>query len=187
MKKWIPIFVAAGALALTACKEKKQSDDIIISKQEVRKPSGPVSMQDYADTKNVDWMGGKYEVAISRQSSGSLPMVTDDDGQKYVDNRISLKISRQDGSVFYEKEWTKDDSASYLDESYKKGGILEAMIFDHVQGTEMRFAVSVCKPESGDEFIPLVLTVNSTKGIAIRRDSSIDTNGESVEASDDEI
>ena len=82
------------------------------------------------------------------------------------DNRISLKISRQDGSVFYEKEWTKDDFASYLDESYKKGGILEAMIFDHVQGTEMRFAVSVCKPESGDEFIPLVLTVNSTKGIA---------------------
>jgi len=32
-----------------------------------------------------------------------------------------------------------------------------------------------------------VLTVNSTKGIAIRRDSSIDTNGESVDASDDEI
>ena len=177
MKKWIPILLAVGTMMLAACKEKKQSEDIIIAKQEVQKPSGPKAMQDYDDAKSVDWVGNKYEVRISRKSSASLPMVTDENGQKYKDNVIRLVISRQDGSIFYDQEFTKDMFQSYLDESYRKGGVLEAMIFDSVKGTEMNFAVSVCKPDSDDEFIPLVLTVTSLRAISIRRDTSIDTNG----------
>ena len=58
MKKWIPIVGAVGIMMLAACKEKKQSGDIIIAKNEVKTPQGPKAMQDYDDTKTIDWMHG---------------------------------------------------------------------------------------------------------------------------------
>lgn len=187
MKKWIPIVWAVGIMMLAACKEKKQSDDIIIAKSEVKKPQGTKAMQDYDDTKTVDWMRGKYEVRISRKASDELPMVTDADGQKYKDNTIRLVITRQDGSVFYDQLMTKEMFQSYLDESYRKGGVLEAMILDSVDGTQLHFAVSVCKPDSDDEFIPLVFTLTSLKGISIRRDTQIDTMGEGTVTDEDGV
>jgi len=179
MKKWISVLVAVGAIVLMACKEKKQSDDILVGRQEVEapKPKGPIAMQDYSDSKTIEWLGSSYTIIISRNVSDDLPMVTDEDGQQYKDNFISLRITRQDGSVFFSQDYTKEMFQSYLSDSYVKGGVLEAMIFDGVQGAELRFAVSVCKPDSDDEFIPLVLTVNSQRGISIRRDTAIDTTG----------
>lgn len=178
---------AAGALSLGACKEKKKAQEpIIISREEPRKPKAPIRMQDYRQEVDAKWLGRTYHIEVLRMPSDSLPMVSDEIGQKYVDNRISLKISREDGSVFLQKTYTKAAFQSYLDDDFRRTGILEAMIFEEVDDNRLEFAVSVVHPQSEDEFIPLKMTIDRMGEISVKRDTDIDTNGYDNDGDDDD-
>ena len=100
-----------GCLVLTmiACGGKKKSDDIITEQMDEPKLQEPVRLQPYTDDRDIQWIGRGYHIAIHRESSDSLPMVKDEIGQQFVDNVITLAVSRQDGSVFYSHRFTKKD------------------------------------------------------------------------------
>ena len=119
-------------------------------------------------------------MVIDRTPDDSLRMAVDETGQKYVDNHVSLRVIRADGSVFFSRSFTKSTFDAYLDGDYREGGILEGFVFDKVDGARLVFASSVCLPQT-DEYIPLVVTVSSQGEIAIRRDSQLDTNGDDDE------
>jgi hypothetical protein len=106
----------------------------------------------------------------------SLRMVKDETGQQYVDNRISLKVIRQDGSVFFSHTFTKASFNDYLDDDYRATGILEGLVFDRVEGNHLIFAGSVSHPQT-DEYIPLVITLSNFGDVDISRDTQMDTNG----------
>lgn len=180
-KRIIPVVAALGLMVLTGCKEKKQTQDIIATKQEEVKLQDPIRMQEYRQEQTVDWNGRSYRVAVVRTPVDSLPMVQDEVGQKYVDNRISLTITRQDQTVLLSKQFTKASFHSYLNDDYRQKGVLEAMVFDEVDDGELEFAVSVAHPQSEDEYIPLKLSVRADGGISIKRDSDLDTHGEENE------
>ena len=93
------ITVALGTAMLTGCKQKKQTEDIIVRKTETPKPQAPIRMQDYNQVKDVEWLDRSYQVDIRRMADDSLKMVKDETGQKFVDNRIRLKVIRQDGRL----------------------------------------------------------------------------------------
>ena len=58
MKKLIcALLMAVLVVSLTACGGKKKSDDIIAPRQEKVTPKGPISMQEYTDSRQVDWIG----------------------------------------------------------------------------------------------------------------------------------
>lgn len=173
---WTAVFGFAVML-VGGCKEKKQSDDIITSRVEVKKPSGPIRIQAYADFKEVQWLGRTYTVEWKRTPDDSLRMVSDETGQKYVDNRVSVKVIRTDGSVFFQKSFTKADFKSYLNDQYNRNGILEGLVFDEVDGNQLEFAASVSLPQSEDEYIPLEVKVDNFGNITIERDNSLDTYG----------
>ena len=179
MKRIVAIMIAAGAMSLGGCKEKKQSDDIITTKpeQETRKPSAPVRMQEYRNSVEVDWVGRKYTVEISRTPADSLPNVKDDGGQLFVDNVIAVRIVRSNGSVFFSKKFTKLSFEGYLPEGYVKKGILEGMVFDKVDGSKLEFAASVCYPQT-DEYVPLEVGIDNFGNISIERDEELDTHSE---------
>ena len=84
---------------LTGCKQKKQTEDIIVRKTETPKPQAPIRMQEYNQVKDIQWLDRGYQVNIRRTADDSLRMVKDETGQKFVDNSISLRIVRADGSV----------------------------------------------------------------------------------------
>jgi len=171
MKK---IIVAMMLVALfAACKKKPEPDIIIVPKTEKAKPKGPVRMQSFNADREFTWLGRKYRCTINRQPSDSLPMVKDAEGQQFVDNRISLKITRDDGSTFFARTFTKKSFESYLDTSYSRGGILEGLVFDEVSDDHVKLAASVSLPQS-DEYIPLVVTIDRFGGVTIRRDTSLD-------------
>lgn len=178
MYKQLLIYAAAVLLTLTACKEKKVSNDIIVAKPEAFKPEAPIRMPDRHDSREVRWQGALYTVNIDRTPSDSLPMVQDDMRQKYVDNTIRLTIIRSDGSEFYSRTFTKGSFSSYLDENFRRTGVLEAMIFDEVDDGRLEFAVSVSRPQADDEFIPLEMKLDRDRGLTIRRDDHLDTNGD---------
>ena len=161
----VMITVALGTAMLTGCKQKKQTEDIIVRKTETPKPQAPIRMQDYNQVKDVEWLDRSYQVDIRRMADDSLKMVKDETGQKFVDNRIRLKVIRQEA-----------DFNDYLDEDYRATGILEGLVFDRVDGYQLIFAGSVCHPQT-DEYIPLVITLSNFGDVTISRDTQMDTSG----------
>ena len=161
-----------GLLA-TSCGKKKQHDDIIVQETEVPQPQAPIRMQDYKDIKDVQWLGKQYQIEVSRTACDSLAMVKDESGQKFVDNRIVLKVIRQDGSVFCTKTFTKSAFNACLDDDYRKTGILEGFVFDKAEGNQLFFAASVCHPQT-DEYIPMVVTVSNFGEVGITKDQQME-------------
>jgi hypothetical protein len=182
MKKTAILMMALAALCATGCKEKKQRDDIIttMSDQQAPKPQAPIRMQDYTGNNEVDWVGRKYTVEIHRAPSDSLPKVKDENGQQFVDNAISLRIIRADGSVFFSKTFTKQSFSAHIPEDYRNRGILEGLVFDKVDGNKLEFAASVCYPQT-DEYIPLEVEIDNFGNISIERDNHLDTYGDEEE------
>lgn len=182
----ITTIMAAACILLAACKEKKATQDIIVSRQEVPWPQAPISMQEYCQRTDIEWQGTAYCVEIMRTPVDTMPMVKDETGQQFVDNRISLTIMRRDSTVFFQRTFTKRSFNSYLDEDYRRNGILEAMIFEEADDRQLEFAVSIAHPQSEDEFIPLEMKITADGGIAIKRDNDIDINGNDDDDDDDD-
>ena len=160
-------------LITTSCGKKKQHDDIIVQETEVPQPQAPIRMQDYKDVKDVQWLGKQYQIEVSRTACDSLAMVKDETGQQFVDNRIVLKVIRQDGSVFCTKTFTKSAFSACLNDDYRKTGILEGFVFDKAEGNHLFFAASVCHPQT-DEYIPMVVTLSNFAEVGISKDQQME-------------
>ena len=176
MKRIVPIAVlAAGIMMLGACKEKKQTEEIIATKYVPKKPGAPIRMQKKETTEQISWGGQTYEISISRTPADSLPMVANEIGQKFVDNRIALTIRRSDGSEFFRQSFSKASFQSYLTPDYRHVGLLSDMRFKEANGAELNFIVSLAEPEAtDDEFLPLLLSINRQGGIGIRVEDDLD-------------
>ena len=177
MRTTIRIVAAVVVFLLMAgCAEKKKHDDIIAPKVETPKPQAPIKMQDYRQTTDIQWLNKSYQVEVVRTPDDSLRMVKDETGQAYVDNRISLRVIRADGSVCFSRTFTKSAFESLLNDDYRNTGILEGFVYDKVDGNRLVFAASVCHPRT-DEYIPIVVTVNNFGDVNIELDTQLDTNG----------
>ena len=178
MKKALMIAMAAGlVLAMSGCGSKKKSDQIITQRVVKKAPQQPVKMQEYNDERDVPWIGKSYHVAINRMPSDSLPMVKDETGQKFVDNIFTLTVSREDGSVFFSRQFTKAFFTNYITDVYRKEGILEGIVFDKADGDWLKFAASVGLPQT-DEYIPLVIRLSRMGELTVSQDTQMDTNGD---------
>lgn len=175
MKKIQLLAALLMAVLTISCGKKKESKDIIVPTAEVVKPKAPISMQPYSQQQEVAWLDKSYQVFINRVADDSLRMVQDENGQKFVDNRITLRVVRADGSVFFKKVFTKATFDAQLDDDYRQTGILEGLVFDKVDGNNLVFAGSVSHPQT-DEYIPLVVTVSNFGNVTIKRDDQMDTN-----------
>lgn len=131
----------------------------------------------YRDT--VRTGGHTYIYTIHREYSDSLPVVTDDEGNRHADNIYTLTIT-SNGQTFFNRRFTKGTFASYLSAEMAKKGILDGMMCD-TSLPGLRFAISVSLPQS-DMFEPLLMQVDPSGGITITRDER----GEAELAPEDE-
>lgn len=185
MRKTFAVLVLALATAsFIGCGQKKSTGDIIARKAVKPKVSSPVRMQEYSQEKTFDWNGSTFACKIRRTACDSLPMVKDETGQKFVDNAISLSITRGDGSQFLARTFTKASFNAALDDDYRRTGILEGLVFDRIEGSNLRFAASVCHPQT-DEYIPLVVEVSPSGQVNVSRDTQLDTSADGANAADD--
>lgn len=180
------LLAVAALTLLGGCKEKKQTQDIIAPKVEAQAPAAPIRMQPYNDLRSVLWLGKEYKVEVNRTPSDSLPKVKDETGQAFVDNRITLRVLRSDGSVAISKVFTKATFNDYIDAKYRKTGILEGLVFDEVDGQQLEFAASVSLPQT-DEYIPLEVKIDNFGNVKIERDSQMDTSGTGEADDDDDV
>jgi hypothetical protein len=173
MNKIVLISLISVPLLLSSCGKKKQHDDIIVQEFETPKPQAPIRMQDNKDIKDIQWLGKQYQVEVTRTADDSLKMVKDELGQQFVDNRITLRVIRADGSVFCTKIFTKNAFDGCLDDDYRETGILEGFVFDKVEGNQLFFAASVCHPQT-DEYIPMVVTLSNFGDVGIAKDQQME-------------
>jgi hypothetical protein len=62
-------------------------------------------------------------------------------------------VKRADGSVFFEKTFTKENFAPVLPKEFKENGVLLGINFEKREGNELLFVVSVGSPdETNEEF-----------------------------------
>ena len=108
--------------------------------------------------RTVEWLGSPYTLSIVRQSDEQLPLAKDEQGKSYYDNKITLKITRADGTVFYSQTFTKKD---FPTNTPTDCFALLGMAFDRIDGNVLRFGSSIGSPDTmSDEYIPFVIEVN---------------------------
>lgn len=173
--------LCAAALLVASCAEKPKSDNIIVHKRAKVQKKQTQAMSSYENKRNVEWLGATYKVCVERKSDNTLPLTYDEQGNSYYDNRISVRILRSDGSVFFERTFLKTDFTQYISDTYSKGALL-GVVFDCVDGDALRFAASVGSPDKmSDEYEPLVVKVSRLGALSVAKDTKLDT------ASEDEL
>ena len=162
------------ALTFGSCKEKKPTEErIIATRYTPKQPQGPIAMPTDSQTVSVEWQGNTYNVSIVRTPLDSV-MVTDDNGQKYIDNRCQLTIKRQDGTEFLKRTFLKGSFLSFVKEPFHSSGILGGMCFVEVDKARLEFSAVVAMPDAADDlFIPLKVLIDAQGGLSISPDDDM--------------
>ena len=177
------ILLGTVLLSISSCKDDKKSDNIITSKPEKEViPTDTLAMTTIApEGRTITWGEGSYTISVKRYADESLPIAIDESGRKYYDNKIDLKISRADGSVFMDKTFQKTDFNSFLDDNTKKNGALLGLPFVEVEGNDLVFSASVGSPnEMSDEFVPMKVKISRMGDIHIELDNDLDTTNQNA-------
>ena len=145
-------------------------------------PTDTVAMTTIApEGRTVTWGTGDYTISVKRYADESLPIVQDESGRKYYDNKIDLKISRADGSVFMSRTFQKTDFSQFLDKNTRENGALLGLPFVEVEGNNLVFAASVGSPnEMSDEFVPMKVKISRMGDIHIELDNDLDTTNDNA-------
>lgn len=189
MKKLARMMVALmGFLALTSCSEKKNNTIIITKKKVEKKPSSQIlTMGNYTQTRKAKWMGSQYSIESKLEADQTLPLAADGD-TRYYDNRITLRITRTDGSDFLKHTFTKEYFKSYVPDDYYKDGALLGIVFVKAEGNSLVFAASVGDPDkSSDEYVPLVLKIDNFGHVSVTKDTQLDTDYTTQEEEEDGV
>ena len=164
------VIAVLGAACFSSCGEKKKSNVIIAPKPAAPKPKKTQELSSYEQSRDISWLGKTYRVVMKREHT------------KYYDNKITIKVLREDGTEFFSRTFQKSDFTGYLDAETKKTGALLGIVFVEVKGDVLHFAGSVGSPDvTSDEYVPLVITVNRMGAVSIAKDSQLDTAGDEDE------
>jgi len=177
MKKTCYLYTALLLCLLTACGGRGNNGLSPVGgpqaqTEEQAASKGPQSMQDSDITVPVTVGTTEYQSNVVRRPDQSLPIVTNDQGQRFVDNRITLTL-RQGTRQVVSRTFTKADFTPYLDAGFQRHAILEGLVFDKVEGSRLLYAASVAYPES-DLYIPFQITVTTGGSISIAKSDIMD-------------
>lgn len=159
---------------LTACKKEKKSEEVIIAKYVPETIEGPIALPAASRSTEVKWLNKDYVVTLKREPATAKEHLVDERGQEYVDNQIKLSVVSSGGTVFLNKEFSKESFASYLNDDFRKHGILETIAFHEIDGQLLKFGVVVSRPDNDDMFIPLDMWIDQHGGISIKEGKLFD-------------
>ena len=175
MKKFSYILLLGISVALTSCgkgADKGEEVDVRTYQLSEKSRSGEFAMQSSSAKGDAEIKGMKFHYQIDRTPSDQLPKVKDEQGNSFVDNTIDLNITK-DGKALLTKRFTKKDFSSQVSADFLKNSILEGFVFDKVVDGKLRFAASVCYPQT-DLFVPLCVTVSTNGELRIEKGSVLE-------------
>lgn len=164
-------------LGLVACKKEKKTNDIIthIVKQKP-KPKGTQQQSDFTYSKNVVWRGDSLKISIHRYADKDLALSVDEEGQKYYDNKVDVKITRRDGSVFFDKTFSKADFRSSLTDYYAEKSAFVGFMYNTSKDDYLCFGASVGSPNANsDDYMPFDVLIDPHGKFSIRKAITLDS------------
>ena len=153
MKNIVYILVCASVIFFTACssQDKDKKDGTQVLMQDSTEIAGPQRMQ-VSDVKtSFTYKGKEYQSSVVRRPDESLPIVKNEQGEKFVDNRITLRITCGGKQVV------------------DKYSILEGLVYDKTTPQGIIYAASVCYPQS-DLYVPIRLTITADGKISMAKE-----------------
>ena len=129
MKKLIYLLLLPLALAVVACGGKNGSSnkESVLARQDSVDAHGLQRMQSSKAETDIKFKGRDYHSLVSRTPDESLPHVSNEMGDTYVDNKIVLRITRGSENVL-NKTFTKNDFSSVVDAKFLSKSILEGIV-----------------------------------------------------------
>src|SRR5574344_2134029 len=183
-KRILSLLALSLLLIFSGCGEKKQKYIIVAKKETSKEPAETQRMCTDNHTHEVKWGGTIYKVEVKRYPDTSMDMVKVDENTKFYDNKITVRILRQDGTEFFNRTFTKRDFSKYISEKNLEHSALLGIVFVEAQGDNLDFASSVGSADvTSDEYVPLNLKISRLGSVDISDDSPLDTQGSSNKSS----
>ena len=174
MKKLIYILLVTGIVFASCQKKQKRNEDIIMVKPEKTEMATHVKQLQKSDvTLKINHRGKAYKTRVVRVPDESLDMIPDADGNKYMDNKVTVTLTQGDTEVWH-KVFTKQSFASLVGEEFMQKSILEGFVFYKEVPQGFVYAVSVAYPDS-DLFVPIEVTIAPDGGVRMVKSDLIDS------------
>jgi hypothetical protein len=173
--------MAVLALSVTACGGKQQltveeEQQRVLQIDSVDAKSGIQRMKTTHYEEDITLGSRKFHVAVTREPDDEAPAVKSDVGT-FVDNKVSLRLTRADGTQWVSRSFRKSDFGALAgSESYARHFILEGMVYDDERSAAEHlpvFAASISVPLT-DLYIPFVVMVSAGGDVQITRDEDMD-------------
>lgn len=178
MKKLTYIFALFSFFMMMGCGGKKADVKVeerqIFQIDSVDENTGIQRMQTSHIDQTIECKGKKFRLLIDREPDASLPVVKSIMGV-FADNRISVRITRENGTQLFAKTFTKSDFEAHLPDDYLRESVLEGLVFDDVKSAENKeitLAASVSYPMT-DLYIPFTLVVSQSGKLSLAKDEDM--------------
>lgn len=166
------VFCAVALLIASCASRSKSGEDVQVLMKDSTVTSAPQRMQ-VSDTKvTITYKGKEYRSSVVRRPDDSLPVVKNEQGEKFVDNSITLRITCG-GKQIVDKVFTKESFASLVDARFMKYAILEGLVYDKTTPQGILYAASICYPQT-DLYVPLRLTVSADGKISMAKEELLE-------------
>ena len=171
------LIVALGVM--TGCGGKKETslktEQLMFQIDSVDRVTGVQRMQVSRVNQSIVSNGKKYTLFIERAPADSLPPVKSDLGV-FADNRIVVRITRENGSRVFAKTFTKQSFSDFISADNLRHFILEGVVFDEEKtnaGKNIMLAGSVSYPQT-DLYIPFSITVTPEGRMSISKNEDME-------------
>lgn len=164
---------------MTGCGGKKETsgsvEQLMFQIDSVDQETGLQRMQVSRVEQTVTSNGKNYRLFIERTPSDSLPVVKSDLGT-FADNRIIVRISRENGSRVFAKTFTKQAFSEFVSGDNLRHFILEGVVFDEEKtrsGKNIMLAASISYPQT-DLYIPFSITITPEGKMSIAKNEDLE-------------
>lgn len=145
------------------------------STQTVNNNNAPYAEPTQSNAYTTKLAGKQFEITISRVADKTLPIVKDDLGKEFYDNRVDVVI-KCNGQEFYKNSFTKDAFSEFLTTAAdRQGTVLLGMAYDSAKsdGHAIRLGAQIGQVgiEEGPAFsieIPLMAALQVLCAIIIK-------------------
>lgn len=174
MKRFIYLFILSLLAGLTACGggSKKTDEGSLIFMQDSVDSRGLQRMQVSKAEVDIKFKGKDYHSFISRTPDEDLPLVKNEMGNTFVDNKIQLRLTRGNEQVF-NMTFTKKNFSSIVSDDFLSKSILEGMVYNKTTPQGIVYAASVCYPQT-DLYVPISITITADGKMTMEKEELLE-------------
>lgn len=173
MKHVFYALISLSLLMLQACSSagKSETDAPMLVADSIV-ASAPQRMQESDIKADFSFKGREYRSTVVRRPDESLPLVTNEQGEQFVDNRITLRLVAGDKTIV-NRAFTKTDFASLVNAKFMRYALLEGLVFDQTTPAGIVYAASVAYPQS-DLYVPIRIVISADGHLSMSCEETLD-------------